>query len=55
MGDEGTPRKRRFHHPVVAPYLGEPAALPALLDRLASLPSAPLGSPATVTGAGTAF
>ena len=54
MGDEGTSRKRRFHPPVVAPYLGEPAGLPALYDRLTSLPSAPLGSPATVTWAGSA-
>ena len=30
------------------------AALPSLFDRLASLPSAALGSPATVSGAGTA-
>jgi len=53
MADEGPPRKRRFHPPVVSPFLGDPAALSGLMDRLASLPSGTLGSPATVSGAGT--
>jgi len=39
---------------VVAPFLGDPAALPGLVDRLSSLPQGGLGSPATVSGAGTA-
>jgi len=53
MGDEGPPRKRRFHPPVAAPFLGDPTAVPALVDGLASLPPGALGSAATVSGAGT--
>ena len=54
MGDEGPPRKRRFHPPVVASHLGDRAPPPGLAERLASLPSGGLGNPATVCGAGTA-
>jgi len=44
MADPPPPRKPRFHAPVVAPYLGDSAALPSLVSRLATLPQSRLGA-----------
>jgi len=44
MADQRAPRKPRFHAPVTAPYVGDAAAVPALVSHLAALPSGGVGS-----------
>jgi len=44
MADQRAPRKPRIHSAVTAPYVGDAAAIPALVSHLAALPSSRVGS-----------